>query len=82
MENCNLWCWCFEKSQRESQRQCYIIGVECFTFSIDDNRFIQSNQVMKRKNKNTKEFFILLTYGGTMAFGIWLGLNVAVKLLG
>jgi hypothetical protein len=34
------------------------------------------------KRKNTKEFFILLTYGGTMAFGIWLGLNVAVKLLG
>jgi hypothetical protein len=37
---------------------------------------------MKRKNKDIKEFFILLTYGGTFAFGIWAGLNVAVKLFG
>jgi hypothetical protein len=80
MENNNLWCWCCKKTSRAKKKQKDFDGIEFITIYFDDTRFNDFVKIMKKKNNDIKEFFILLTYGGTFAFGIWVGTYIITKL--
>jgi len=82
MENNNLWCWCRETSETESQRQDHTDGVEHIANSIIDyefDRFI--DKIMKRKQNDPRDFLYLFVYGGTMAFAIWSIIKTGIYLL-
>jgi len=84
MENNNLWCWCCETRETESQRQDHTDGVEHIANSIIDYEFDRFIDKMMKKVKQTSDlryFALLSAYGASWAFGIWFLIKTGIDWL-